>query len=180
MVSAPQFSFSVSVAVISALVSVFQWRGAQKIERANKIHDLLGLIRTDESIHAVLQMIDYDEDWYDDDFHNEIKDNLERQVDRTFSYFSYICYLRKRRILTSGEFKFFEYDLKRILQNRSSVDYLYNIWHFSISDNSTCPFLYLCEYGRKKKILDNDFDDPEACDHQQESNEIKYHRYLNY
>ena len=167
---------SVSLAVLSGLVSIFQWRGSQTIERANKINDLLGSIGSDDCIRSILHKIDYEDGWYTDEFHNGKQNDLERQVDRTFSYFSYICYLRQRRILTKEEFRFFEYSLRRIFDNSSSVDYLYNIWHFSKKRKTVCPFLHLCRYGLSKRYLSPDFKDPKAY-----SNPIntKYHKRLN-
>ena len=74
-------------------------------------------------------MFDYDEDWYSKKFH--LSGDLERKVDKTLSYFSYICYLKDRGIITKKELCFFQYQLERILKNQQVQDYLYNLYHFS-------------------------------------------------
>ena len=144
---------SVSLAILGAFVTLFQWRGANRMKRAEIVNGLIGLIRTDEYIHAVLQIIDYDESWYTDAFHNGKNNDLERQVDRTFSYFSYICYMRKKKLLSTSEFSFFEYDLMRILRNSDSSEYLHFIYSFSSNNDAACPFKYLIEYGFEKGVL---------------------------
>lgn len=49
--------------------------------------------------------LEYDMPWYNDNFHDS--GELERKMDKTFSHFSYICYLYKTKLLSDAEFEFF-------------------------------------------------------------------------
>lgn len=100
-------------------------------------------------------MFDYDNYWYGSNFHNG--GIIEANVDKTLEYFSYICYLKKRKVITKHEFKFFLYDVSRILSNSQVQNYLYNLYHFSNKFNKPMSFSYLFEYGRKTKIFDDNF-----------------------
>ena len=44
--------------------------------------------------------------WYSESFHQS--GELELKVDKTLSYFSYICYLKRQKIITDKEFDFFK------------------------------------------------------------------------
>ena len=74
-----------------------------------------------------MYIIDYDDDWYNDNFHGS-KD-LEPQIDKLLSYLSYICYLRKKKILTNHEFQVFTYQLNRTCNSFSIEEYLWNLNH---------------------------------------------------
>ena len=100
--------------------------------------------------------MDYNEKlWYTKKFHKS--GELERKVDKTLSYFSYICYLKKKRLITASEFKFFEYEVKRILVNNQVVEYLYNLYHFTKMRKMNLTFYYLFLYGKRKKFFNKDF-----------------------
>ena len=96
-------------------------------------------------------------------------------MDKTLSYFSYICYLKKYRIISGSEFKFFQYEIASILDNEQVVDYLYNIYHYSIGGNIPITFYYLLEYGRKNNFIEPDFYDPESYRYNS-----KYHNYIGF
>ena len=49
-------------------------------------------------------VLDYETDWYDDNFHCGYE--KEQKTDKTLSYFSYICYLYKHRIIKEQESAF--------------------------------------------------------------------------
>ena len=104
-------------------------------------------------------MFDYDEDWYSEEFH--LSGDLERKVDKTLSYFSYICYLKSRGIITKKELYFFQYELERILRNQQVQDYFYNLYHFSNKNGVPMTFKYLFEYGEKEKLFSKEMYDKE-------------------
>ena len=112
---------SVLIALLGGFISVLQFRDTQKMERANRINDLIDQMRSNEAIRETLYMIDYNKTWYSENFHSG--NDLECKIDRTFSFFSYICYLRSSHVLKESEFRFFEYHLIRILNDENSVNY---------------------------------------------------------
>lgn len=103
-----EFCISDIVSIISLLLVItgglfayYQWRRDIALKRANYINELTEKIRTDDSIKDVVYLLDYDDHWYSQEFHGSGK--LEFKMDKTLSYFSYICYLRKQRIISNSD-----------------------------------------------------------------------------
>lgn len=142
-------AISILVVILGGVFSLIQWNKKQLLQRGEYITQLTEKIRTDEDIKEIIYLMDYnDEVWYTADFHRS--GDFERKVDKTLSYFSYICYLKKKRLITSSEFEFFEYEIRRILMNDQVVKYLYNLYHFSSKHNMHFTFYYLFLYGKRK------------------------------
>ena len=158
--------------IVGAIVSLVQYDKSTKLKRADYINELTERIRTDKDISPCVYDIEYDEEWYDEDFHGS--GELERKFDKTLSYFSYICYLKKQEILTNDEFKFFQYEIDRIVTNSQVIDYFYNLYHFARQYEDPITFQYLFEYAETKCCFDEAFYDKES--HQKND---KYHQYIN-
>ena len=140
---------SVFVVIIGGVFSLIQWMKNQQLKRGEYINELTEKIRTDEDIKEIVYLMDYnDEIWYTAKFHGS--GEFERKVDKTLSYFAYICYLKKKRLITASEFEFFEYEIRRILMNHQVVEYLYNLYHFSDKHKMHFTFYYLFLYGKRK------------------------------
>ena len=178
------FNPTISVADIASLISLLlvivggffaylRWKKNTLLKRAEYINELTEKIRTDDFIKDTIYDIEYDKPWYSQNFHGS--GNSELRVDKTLSYFSYICYLKKQRIITNREFDFFKYEIKRILDNLQVQDYFYNLYHFSNKFDVPFTFKYLFEYGKKAKIFDKDFYDKTSY---QRNN--RYHQNINF
>jgi len=165
-------SISLFLVVIGGIFAFFQWRKNLLLKRADYINELTEKIRTDVDIKDTIYIFDYSEPWYDQNFHSSKE--LEIKVDKTLSYFSYICYLKANRIISEKEFGFFKYEIKRILINPYVQDYFYNLYHFANRNNVPITFDYLFKYGRKS-VFDATFFDKFAY----KTSSI-YHRYLNF
>ncbi|MEE0265210.1 MAG: hypothetical protein UD936_06235, partial [Acutalibacteraceae bacterium] len=126
-----------------------------KIKRAEYLNDLTEKIRTDDDISEIVYVLDYDQMWYNDSFHKS--GEFERKMDKTLSYFSYICYLFENNLIEKSEFNFFKYEIDRILMNRSTINYFYNLYHFSRKCCTPMTFKFLFEYGEKEKVYDEEF-----------------------
>lgn len=146
---------SLVLVVIGGCFGYHQWKKSIKIKRAEYLNELTAKIRTDNSISEMIYILDYNQNWYDGSFHQSKK--LERKMDKTLSYFSYICYLFENNLIEKSEFDFFKYEIDRILMNQSTINYFYNLFHFSKKCNAPIAFKYLFEYGKKEKIYDNEF-----------------------
>jgi len=164
---------SIILVIVGGLFAYYQWRKSLSLKRASYINDLTEKIRTDSDIKEIIYNLDYGVLWYNENFHGS--GELEAKIDRTLSYFTYICYLKRQRIITKKEFKFFEYEIERILTNNQVQNYFYNLYHFSNKFNIPFLFTYLLEYGKRNRILPKDFYDKEAY----KSNGI-FTRYLNF
>lgn len=163
---------SLILVVIGGLFAYWQWRRSVSLKRADYINDLTEKIRTDEAISKAIYLFDYDSIWYTEEFHGNTDSELV--IDKTLSYFSYICYLKKRRIISKKEFSFFKYEIERILTNPQTQDYLYNLYHFSQKCGVPITFKYLFDYGKEHRLFDKSFYDK----HSYQSGQ--YHHYLNF
>lgn len=155
--------------IVGGIFGLVQWNTSVKIKKAEYINELTEKIRSDADIKEIVYMFDYDAVWYTPDFHNS--GELELKIDKTLSYFSYICYLYKLHLITKNEFEFFRYEIERILLNRQVQNYFFNLYHFSIKFNVPFTFIYLFEYGENRRMFDEDF---------YNNLSTKYSHYLNF
>ena len=146
---------SICLVVAGGIFGFIQWKNSLKMKRAEYINELTEKIRTDEDMRDVVYIIDYNSDWYDAAFHNG--GEIERKMDKTLSYFSYICYLHKNNVLKEKEFDFFKYEIKRILINKQIQNYFYNLYHFAKKCGEPITFIYLFEYGQRLNLFDKEF-----------------------
>ena len=173
-------TISILAGLVSGIVAYKRWSKSLSLKRADYVNELFNRIRTNELISDAIYIIDYDIDWYSPSFHEsglrKDEDNsypIEKKIDYTFAYFSYICYLYENKIIGDEDFIFFEYHVNRIFNSEQAIDYLYNIYHFSKAFNSKCSFHYLIKYGNDHKLIGSDFEDKEAY-----KTTDKYHKYL--
>lgn len=153
-------AISVVLVIIGGVFGYYQWRRNDLLKRAGYINELTEKIRSDKYMRDVVYMLDYEKEWYSPQFHG--CGRLELMVDKTLSYFSYICYLERYKIITDKEFDFFKYEIKRILYNEQIQDYFYNLYHYSKKFSTPFTFKYLFEYGEKQGLFDADFYDRDA------------------
>lgn len=166
-------ALSLLFAIIGGIFAYYQWRKSILFKRAAYINELTEKTRTDSDIQETVYLLDYGEKWYSENFHGS--GELERKVDKTLAYFSYICYLKKHRLITKNDFAFFRYEIERILMNSDVQDYFYNLYHFSRKFKLPLSFYYLFNYGKDNKQYDSDFF---CCDSYKTTE--KYHHYLNF
>lgn len=174
-------------ALVGAFFAFYKWRKDIALKRANYVNELTEKVRTDPTITDCLHEFDYGfshmldenyEPWYGAHFHDNMEDDneFEKKIDKTLAFLSYICYLRKQGIISKKDIKFFDYALLRTLQNFEVQDYLYNLYHFAKAIGTTPSFLYLIQYGTKKKLMYNGFKNPKTC----EKDSPVFHKYLNF
>lgn len=164
---------SLVLVIIGGIFTYYQWRKTVLIKRASYINELTEKIRSDSDIKDVVYLFDYDQNWYSAQFHGN--NALELKIDKTLSYFSYICYLKKQRIISKKEFKFFQYEVERILMNPDTQDYFFNLYHFAAKFKISFTFVYLLDYGKEHNLLSDDFFDNKAY----KKNHL-FHHYLNF
>ena len=163
---------TVVVAALGGVFAFFQWWRSSYIKRAEYINELTEKIRSDNDIREIVYLIEYgNEDWYTEKFHGSPE--LEKNVDKTLSYFSYICYLKSMRIISARELSFFEYKITRILKDDNIQRYLFNLHHFSEKNDVPMSFNYLLKYGKSHKLLSKEF-------YKKDSKEYQEYKYLNF
>lgn len=168
------------VALLGVIVSVREYKRSNLIKRSSYIEPLIEKMKSDE-ISEVVYMFQYGKFEYNGDFHGS--GDMERKVDKTIQYFSYLCYLREKKIISEDEFSFFELEISQSLRDSNLIDYLYNLFHFVcrvecyVSPNDGIEksvYSSLIKYGKEKKLLDDSFFDKNA------HKKGPYHRYLNF
>ena len=159
--------FSCLSIIVGGIFALRKWNINQKLKRAEYIKTLFDEIRSNSEI--VFYLFEYDSNWYDEKFHNSKE--LERKIDYTLSYFSYICYLNNNKIITKSDLNYFRYELERILNNQQFKNYIYNLYHFSKEIKQPIPFVDLFQYAKDKRYFDDDFWDNKS---------EKYPHYLNF
>ena len=161
---------TVLFSIIGGAFALRQYIKNSIIKRASYYNDAYNKLRDDKEIVQILNMIDYGEtEWYPFELCNDSE--IERKVDKTFGYIDYLCYLRSRRLISKKEFMNLEYDVIRIGNDSSALDYLHNLYLFSKENKTAMSFSNLLEYLKHKKMIDKDF---------YERDSEKYTHYLNY
>jgi hypothetical protein len=133
-----------------------QWRKNLKIRRAEFIAQILEKLRFDKKLIETMYMVDYNQNWYDDSFHNN-NNELEKSIDTLFSYLDYVCYLENNANISKKEFKIFQYEINRVCVSKSTKQYLWNLYHFSKKNGTDCSVQFLVNYGIKNKLFPKDF-----------------------
>jgi len=155
------------LAIIGGGFAFVQWKKSLNLQRANFIEQIIKKLRFDKDMIEALYMVDYDQDWYDKNFHGGSE--KESLIDKLLSYLTYICYLLETNNISKEESKILLYELNRTCNCWSIRAYLWNIWCFSKEQKTICTFQYLIDYGLKHQLLDKD-NFTENCD--------KYPKYI--
>ena len=154
---------------IGGVFALIQWHNSTQLKRSEFINQIIEKLRFNSEIVKAMYIIDYDQTWYDENFHGGSEKELV--IDKLLSYLSYICYLINGNHLTKNESSILEYELIRTCESWSTQAYLYNLYHFSKKRKSTCSFQYLIDYGLKLKIFPASFLDCSSS---------TYPKYLNF
>lgn len=145
------------VAVIGLIFSCYQWWKKVRSERAERLSNLINLLRKDVRQLNILYQIDYGNFRYDNNFHNG---KSEGEMDQLLSFYEYILYLKMEHIISKKEFSFFEYDIIRIVENTDLQSYLYNLYHFSEHSGTPFAYNYILKYAKEEvRCIDPSFFD---------------------
>ncbi|MDR0991760.1 MAG: hypothetical protein LBL87_02530 [Ruminococcus sp.] len=150
-------ALSIIAIIIGGIFALLQYRKSIQLRRAEFLNQIIEKLRFDDEIVKTMYTIDYDQNWYNESFHES--GEKEFLMDKLLSYLSYICYLISQHNITKDESSILEYELRRVCESKSVQSYLFNLYHFSKHRNSLCSFEYLINYGHKEKIISDDFFD---------------------
>lgn len=159
---------TIVVTTAGGIGAFFQWNRTNNINKATYINELTDKIRSDDDIRDTLYKLEYGENWYTDNFHGSGEPELK--IDKTLSYFSYICYLMHVKVIRDKEFAFFNYEIMMILNNEDIKGYLFNLYHFSRSIGTPMTFYYLFEYGKKHEMFPLPFFDKDSNEYEKKLN----------
>ena len=155
--------------VLGGGFALYQWHKTLVYKRASVVNDMVETVRESPIIPVIMANVDWNKNFiYDGTFRvNRETDNpnlksftdheLFIAIDHTLVRFSYICYLRKINAISEIDMNFFDYGINRLLENEHIVNYLYSVYHWSVSLRVESSFCYLIEYGKRKGYLDRRF-----------------------
>ena len=149
-------AISIILVILGGLFAFTRWNASNQIKRTEHIKQIIEQLRFDKEMTTTMYIIEYDDAWYDEDFHNGNSD-FEHQVDKLLSYLSYICYLKKENNISKREFRILQYEINRTCTSPCVQAYLWNLYHFSRSQGSKCSFQYLIDHGIQHKLIDKSF-----------------------
>lgn len=161
--------FTLIFGIIGGGFALYQWRKSNVYKRGESVKELIEKVREDEDIANIMDIIDWDEGFgYNGKFyikkHNDKvalrfmnDDELFKRMDKTLSHFSYICYLKHHHTLTDDDMKIFEYEIRRLIDNKNVANYLYSLFHWSLSLNVEMSYKYLIDYCTEKEYIRDDF-----------------------
>ncbi len=157
---------AVIISFVSLAYSLVQQFRTTKIGNAQFFKEIVDKLWFDEEIIDAMDAIDFDENWYNDEFP---KSDFEWKIDKLFSCLSYICYLYNSKIISKTEFGLLEYKVKRACQSPSTQKYLKFLYWFSKATGNTkhtyedlIEYMFSHVYNNDKKLInsfkyENDF-----------------------
>ena len=160
---------SIIFVFIGGCFALWQWNKNLVYKRTEIVRELIESIRKDKTVSAIMDVVDWNEDFlYDGKFvvnenttRTALKglssDDLFKMIDHTLSLFSYVCYLKKMRTISSSDMRFFEYEIRRLADNPHIGNYLYSLHHWSKKLGVKMSFSYFVDYCIKKKYIDKSF-----------------------
>ena len=142
-----------ALAVIGGGAFAFcKWRRDIKAKRSLEFHQLIKDVQNDRDIKKLIYTFDDDTKlWFLEEFVGDC--TIAPILDKLLFHFSYVIYLKKKKIITKDEFATLSYEIDRSLQNPQLQDYLYNLKEYSEGRGLQHPYKYLVDYGIDKKIL---------------------------
>lgn len=175
--------FIATVSIVISIVSIFVSR---RNNTSQLIRNVIMELYTDDIWKTYKLFEEQDEykdnhKWYYLGFYSESnKFNVEsKTIDNLFGHMNYICYLLNNKFFTIKEKPLCLYYVNRVLENNSSKNYLYNLYHYTnarlknsskdnpfdgycISEkkissikhtNTVFPYFYLLKYALKKEFI---------------------------
>lgn len=155
-------SITIILSIAGGVFAYRQWTVSNKTKRTELIKQIMEQLRFDKEMVDTIYLLEYDDMWYDGNFHNR-DDDLEYRIDKLLSYLSYICYLKKENNISNKEFRILMYEVNRVCTSPCIQSYLWNLYHFSREEGVECSFQYLIDYGISNKLIDQSFLNAGCC-----------------
>ena len=162
------FGFAEIIAIATLLVGLISvvFVGIQlwqkyRMDHSKQVLDMLNKTRSERDIVELFYQLDYNKFHYDGRFQGS---QMEPLVDNVLHYYEYILYLKNQRILNKKDFKFFEYDIQRIVGNHDMQSYFFTLYHF-VSKRMSFKYQRLLRYGRKNGWIDEDFNNENSTNY---------------
>ena len=134
------------LSVIGGTFALYQWQMTTKNNHAEYVDRLLGQMTDNELIHTFLFDVDYEVDWYNEDFHADEEHKNGNRADKAFFFLNYLCYLRNTGLLSKKDFLVFEYYITTVAQDDDTKAYFLDLYQCSQVYGKKFPFNYYLDY----------------------------------
>ena len=146
--------------ILSVLIAIttcvfFGWQVRQKIgmSHAEQVSKMMTKVQDDPVLQDFFYDIEYNRFNYSTQFHGSDK---EKTADKILHHYEYILYLHERGLLKDEEFRFFEYDIQKIVRNKDMIKYFLNLYKYCDEDLSF-KYQRLLDYGEDKGYITKKF-----------------------
>jgi len=111
------------VLIVGGIVSLVQWRRSQKLQRAKFAGSIVEKLRSEKDMsEALYLLIDENENWYKDEKFSGT--DIEFKVDKFLCHLTYICYLKKKKLIKDDEMVVVDYVIARVGKSDSFNSYM--------------------------------------------------------
>jgi len=149
------------LSIVGGFFALLQWKQSTALKRAEIIKHIVDKLRYDKEMASVIHMVEYNKFKYTIEFHKNPE--LEQRIDGLLAMLDYVCYLRSNNILRKKEFTILKHRVVWILKRKDIQTYLWNLYHFTKHNDTTCSFQHLIDFGLKNKLFPNNFENS-SCD----------------
>ena len=128
--------------VIGGIWALFTWRTSVKTQRSNFVDALLCKVRDTELSEFFYRNIDREDET---DFRCYkgglmFENGYEEIFDRFLFMISYVCYLRRNRLISKRDFKLFEYMIDRTMRSAQVTSYMRDFYADETLSNMSRPY----------------------------------------
>lgn len=128
--------------VIGGIWALFIWRTSVKTQRSNFVDALLCKVRDSELSEFFYKNIDREDET---DFRCYkgglmFENGYEEIFDRFLFMISYVCYLRRNRLISKRDFKLFEYMVDRTMRSSQVARYIRDFYADETLSNVARPY----------------------------------------
>ena len=151
-------AIAVIISIIGLVLSNWQYKKDEKKNKAELLKVIIEGINSKEA-GTVFYKIEYEENWYNKEFHNTEE---ERNLDHFLTILSYSCYLFKNDVMNKEEWKYVCYYVERTLKSEDIKYYLFNVYHYAKKEgieDEKFVLSDLLEFAKTEKHYDDSFFD---------------------
>ncbi len=146
-------------AICGGIIAIFQWKESNNNRRAEYLDTLLTKLWENKDIQNFILINDYDESWYNEQFHRSNDKTISVLADKTLSFMNYICYVVKVKIIKKEERALFDYYLSALALCKDMRCYLFDLYQYSIWNNKPFLFDYFLDLCIQQNLLPKEIKD---------------------
>lgn len=138
---------------IGGIITLIQWKKSSDVKSADYLKEITNDITYSKYVKEGFYILDNSENIWFENVVTGRDEKIVRTIDATLFYYSYICYLKKSKVISNKEFKCFQFFIDTICRNYQVQDYLYYLYFYHLKIKSAMPFEDLLQYAKNNKML---------------------------